>query len=96
MAWSIIPSSSLGEWKVETPSWAQPTVWLPVEVGCLARVLPIGGPIWMNELVVVLEEMKVNGTKFAYRVAGRLGETTLPYYALDIQMYPSGSINRRY
>jgi len=93
MGGSLIPSSSLHEWKVDVPSWAQPTVWLPIEVGCLARVLPIAGPLWMNELVVILEEVKIKDTKYSYRVAGRRGETTLPYYALDVQVYPDGSKN---
>ena len=94
MGANLIPSSSLHEWSVKIPTWAQPTVWLPVETGCLARVLPIGGPLWMNELVVVLEEVNFSGTKSAYRVAGRLGETILPYYALDIQGYPNESKQR--
>ena len=47
----------------------------------------------MNELVVILEEVKIKDTKYSYRVAGRRGETTLPYYALDVQVYPNGSKN---
>lgn len=96
MGGSLIPSSSLHEWKIEVPSWAQPTAWLPIESGCLARVLPIAGPLWMNELVMILEEIKIKDTKHSYksyRVVGRRGETTLPYYALDVQVYPSGSKN---
>lgn len=47
----------------------------------------------MNELVVILEEIKQSNSKYSYRVAGRRGETTLPYYALDVQVYPDGSKN---
>ena len=84
----IIPSGSLHTrgWEVSTPSWAKPTIWLPINVGCLAKVLPLGGPTWMNELVIVLQEID-DVPKKSYRVVGRFGETVLPYYALDVQLY---------
>lgn len=86
----IIPSGSLqtSGWEISTPDWAKPTIWLPVDVGCLAKVLPLGGPTWMNELVIVLQEID-DIPKKSYRVAGRFGETVLPYYALDVQSYKS-------
>lgn len=86
---NIIPSGSLetSGWDVKVPAWAQPTNWMPIDVGCLAKVLPLGGPIWMNELVIVLEIIEGDQTTKTCRVAGRMGEAIFPYYALDIQSY---------
>jgi len=85
---AIISSGSLNQDDFGVPHWAKPTIFFPIDVGCLARVLPIGGPTWANELVIVLEVVEtVQQKKFLnrYRVFGRLGETTLPQYALDAQ-----------
>jgi len=85
---AIISSGSLSQDDFGIPHWAKPTIFFPIDVGCLARVLPIGGPTWANELVIILEVLEaVQQKKFLnqYRVFGRLGETTLPQYALDIQ-----------
>lgn len=90
---AIISSGSLSQDDFGIPHWAKPTIFFPIDVGCLARVLPIGGPTWANELVIVLEVVE-SGSNFTaqqkkflnrYRVFGRLGETTLPQYALDVQ-----------
>ncbi|NBV84648.1 hypothetical protein EBR57_11140 [bacterium] len=94
MVWSLIPSGSLDDDEIDVPSWSRPTTWLPIEIGCLAKVLPLGGPIWMNELVVIIEAINYAGSKPSYKVMGRLGYTVLPYYALEIKSYPSGSQHR--
>ena len=85
----IIPSGSLESsgWDIKVPDWAQPTTWIPIDVGCLAKVLPLGGPVWMNELVIVLEVIESEQSTRTYRVAGRLGEAMFPYHALDVQSY---------
>lgn len=85
---AIISSGSLNQDAIGIPHWAKPTIFFPIDVGCLARVLPIGGPTWANELVIVLEVVETAQQKNflnRYRVFGRLGETTLPQYALDAQ-----------
>jgi hypothetical protein len=86
---NIIPSGSLESsgWDIKIPDWARPTTRIPIDVGCLAKVLPLGGPTWMNELVIVLEIIESGQSRKTYRVAGRLGEATFPYYALDVQSY---------
>lgn len=86
----IIPSGSLESSSiVEAPDWARPTVWWGIEIGCLARALPLAGPEWCNELVVILyEEPRAQGKMGPrYRVAGRKGTTILPYYALSVEEY---------
>lgn len=93
MSEKVISVDNISNWDVSIPEWAKPTKWMPIEKGCLAKILPIGGPTWMNELVVILEVIEVNNSKPVYRVIGRYGESIFPYYALDIQNYPSGSIN---
>lgn len=88
----VIPSGSLNNGELISPSWARPTKWLPLAVGSLARVLPLGGPTWMNELVIILEIVKGDVSTPLYRVYGRHGEAVFPYYSLDIQSHRSGSV----
>lgn len=90
----IIPSGSLEVDVMAYPNWAKPTRWLPVEIGCLARILPLGGPVWMNELVLVIEIMKDCGSTQLYKVYGRHGEAVFPYYALDVQSTCGGGNKR--
>jgi len=89
MGYSIIPSGSLGAGELSTPSWAQPTAWWGVEAGSLARVLPLGGQEWSGELVLILEEIlpTKDSKAMRYKVIGRKGATTLPYYALSVERY---------
>ncbi len=85
----IIPSGSAGEQAISVPSWSRPIIWWGIEVGCLARVLPLGGPHWSGEIVLILSEeepKRKQGPRF--KVIGRKGTTILPYYALSIERYP--------
>lgn len=87
MWYAVIPSGSLAQDEVSVPDWAKPTVFWPVEVGCLARVLPLSGLDWGGELVLVLEEALPVGGKLnpRYRVVGRLGTAVIPYFALQVE-----------
>lgn len=91
---SIIPSGSLVISEVSTPTWAQPTVWLGIEIGSLARVLSSGDPKWVNELVVILREEPRNTKErgLRYVVVGRNGLTILPHYALSIERYTKNGV----
>jgi len=84
---SIFPSGSLESqgFSVTIPSWARPTIWMPIDIGCLARVLPTGGPLWMNELVIVLEIIENGQLEKTCLVMGRLGQTIFPFHVLDVQ-----------
>jgi len=84
---AVIPSGSLNFGDVTLPHWAKPTIYLPIDVGCLAKVLPLGGSLWMNELVVVLEVIEQQKSVQLYKVFGRFGEAIFPHYALDVQSY---------
>lgn len=88
MGYPIIPSGSFSN-DLPTPSWAQPTVWWGIEVGSLARVLPLGGPDWSGELVLILSEGVRGGKDLGprYQVMGRKGTIVLPYYALSVERY---------
>ena len=88
---SLIPSGSLEDGEISIPSWARPTMWMPIEVGCLAKVLPLGGPLWMDELVVIVGVIDQHDMKPTYRVVGSKGYAVLPYYALEIKSYPDKS-----
>jgi hypothetical protein len=94
VVYSVIPSGSLAADEVSTPTWAQPTVWWGVEIGGLARVLPLGGPEWVDELVVILREESRNAKELGprYVVAGRKGVTILPYYALSVERYTKNGV----
>jgi hypothetical protein len=85
----IIPSGSLESSSiVGVPDWARPTAWWGIEIGCLARVLPLAGPEWCNELVIILhEEARSPRGAQQYRVIGRKGTIILPYYALSVEEY---------
>lgn len=83
----VIPSGSFGANTLPIPSWAKPTEWWGVEIGCLARVLPLGGPDWVNEIVLILGEESQGTDELGprYRVIGRKGTIVLPYYALSVE-----------
>jgi len=95
MGCKVIPSGSLGLNETSVPVWAKPTVWWGIQVGCLARVLPLGGLEWSGEIVVVLGEEPSNGGRVGprYRVSGRKGITVLPYYTLSVEGYPSRGLD---
>jgi len=42
---AVIPSGSLNFGDVTLPHWAKPTIYLPIDVGCLAKVLSLGGSL---------------------------------------------------
>lgn len=88
---TVISSGSLSFGDVTLPHWAKPTVYLPIDIGCLAKVLPLGGSLWMNELVIVLEIVDRHRSAQMYKVFGRYGEAMFPHYALDVQAYQTGS-----
>lgn len=95
MGCTVIPSGSFDSNEMSVPSWAKPTVLWGIQVGCLARVLPLGGLMWSGELVVVLGEEPPGGARIGprYRVAGRKGITVLPYYALSVEGYASKGLD---
>lgn len=63
------------------PDWAKPSIYVPIEIGCLARVLPYTGEEWSDEIVMVIckEESYVDH----YRVMGSMGVIVLPAYTLQ-------------
>lgn len=84
----IIPSGSLGKDDFTIPDWAKPTEWWGVEIGCLARVLPLGGEEWRGELVIVLAQIdEKDSLKPTYKVVGKKGVNVFPYYALSVEGY---------
>lgn len=91
MVYSVIPSGSLDDKNVSAPNWTKPMRWTYIDVGCLAKVSPLGGSLWMNELVIVIEAVPTIGAVQLYRVFGRHGETIFPYYVLDVQSHQNGS-----
>lgn len=80
----IYPSGSIAN--LDIPAWARGALYKPIVIrsGAMAVILPIGGPIWVDEIVVVLEEVATDGSVVMYRVWGRMGETLMMKYALDI------------
>lgn len=84
MSRGIYASGSIGN--LDVPLWARKVGWVPTEisVGSMAIILPIGGPVWMGEIVIVIGEVKTMGGVRMYRVMGRKGETLMMKYALDI------------
>ena len=57
-----------------------------LQVGCLCRVLPLGGPEWVGKLVLIIEVIEAGaGGRLIYRICDGVGfTTTLPYYALEL------------
>lgn len=80
----VIPSGSLNSDIVTFPQWNNTSKHFSGSIGSLAHVLPLGGPIWMNELVIVLEIIQDRGLVQMCRVHGRHGEAVFPYHALFI------------
>ena len=84
MTSGIYPSGSIGN--LDIPYWARGPLYKPIVIraGSMAIILPVGGPVWMGEIVVVIEEVATSGGVAMYRVMGRKGETLMMKYALDI------------
>ncbi len=94
MGYHIIPSGSIDPNTLGIPSWSRPTIEMwGLKEGCLARVLPAGGSL-SGELVLIMSQsdhsqaIDKESQVQSFNVFGQKGHAVLPYYALSVESYP--------